>query len=156
MPHQPVFTLSLATALYRPVGQARAYYTRDEARAAVAYAFNRDHFALGDAPHFAFITHPDGTRESLEFGRVSLTDPEARRAKMLRFVKLMNAGNSRREFYLRLGDTLIRYESLTDAALEDLCSDMVSSFWFSKKINRQNRAIYARAEAGFQRTAEAA
>lgn len=145
---RPDFTLSLATALHRPVGQTRAYYTRDEARAAVAYAFNRDNFGLGDAPHYATITHPDGTRETMEFGRAGVADPEARRAKLLRFVKLYDETDPRHQFRPMLGRTAMRWECLTDAALEDVSFDMVREFWADKRLKRQNRVGRARWLAG--------
>lgn len=149
------FILNLTTALHRPVGPARTFDTRDEARAAVCYAFDPGRFALGDAPHFATISHPDGTRETLEFGRTHLDDPEARRARLLQFVKRFDETDSRHPFRLRIGNTVIRFENLTDAALETLAADMVSEFWWQKKCARESRLHHAWLAAGRQ-AAEAA
>ena len=148
MPHSPAFTLYLATTLHRSVGQPANFYTRDEARAAVRYAFNRDNSPLGDAPTFAFISHPDGTRETMEFGRVLL----GRLERLLDFAKTFCAsgGNHGGRFTLRAGFT---YEDLTDAALERLRADMLRAYWSTKRSNRESRVFYARQREVVERAA---
>lgn len=145
MPHRPVFILTFVTALHRPVGPARFFYTRDEARAVVRAAFDPSLFALGDAPHYATISHPDGTRESMEFGRARL----GRRERLLAFAAAFCAsgGNHRGRFTLRAG---FNYDDLTDTALERLRADMLHAYWSMKRSNRESREHFARATAGRQ------
>lgn len=73
-----------------------------------------------------------------------------RRVRLLKFIGLFYPSyeQTRQVFdgYGRSGIT-IRPTDLIDDALERLAERLRSDFWFTKRLNRQNRAIFAKRKA---------
>lgn len=64
-----------------------------------------------------------------------------RRERLLRFIDYVGA--DRRQYVVTIGDCRVKRDALTDDMLEQLAERVRLDFWFERKINRQNRAIYA-------------
>jgi hypothetical protein len=68
-----------------------------------------------------------------------------RRARLLRFIAYVGAG--RHEYTVRLGDSRLKHDYLSDDGLEALAQLIRRDFWSERKWIAQNRPFYSQRAA---------